>query len=212
MVTMISIQALLGRDDRFMSLLEASATEGVASANALQTLFNQPIQKNALDTFLASHEKDKSVTGEIVTHLARTFVTTLEREDIQALSHALYRIPKTIQKFAERYLMYRDELQGVEFEPQVSLVNKAAKQVVVMVTLLRKTNHLEAVKEANEILQQIEGEADKLMLDLLRDLYSGRRAAMQVIILKELYELLEKAIDRCRDAGNVATHIVLKQS
>jgi len=211
-ITMISIQALLGKDDKFMGLLEASAAEGVASADALKSLLAHSSRENALQAFLESREKDKSVTSEINALLARTFVTTLEREDIQALSHALYRIPKTIQRFAERFLIYRDELEGVSFDQQVSLMNQASSHVEAMVRLLRKANNLEAVKEANEQLQQIEGEADTLMLNLLRDLYSGRRPIQQVIILKDLYELLEKAIDRCRDAGNVITHIVLKQS
>ncbi len=50
------------------------------------------------------------------------------------------------------------------------------------------------------------------MLDLLRDLYSGRHESLKVIVLKDLYELLERIIDRCRDAGNVINHIVLKHS
>ena len=68
------------------------------------------------------------------------------------------------------------------------------------------------IKELNERLQVIEGEADKLMLELLRDLFSGKHDPLKVIALKDLYELLEKVIDRCRDAGNVINHIVLKNS
>lgn len=48
------------------------------------------------------------------------------------------------------------------------------------------------------------------MVELLRDLYSGRRDPLQVIIVKDLYELMEKIIDRCRDAGNVVLQIALK--
>jgi uncharacterized protein Yka (UPF0111/DUF47 family) len=47
---------------------------------------------------------------------------------------------------------------------------------------------------------------------LYKDLFSGTHDAIQVIVLKDLYELLEKVIDRCRDAGNVISHIVLKNS
>jgi uncharacterized protein Yka (UPF0111/DUF47 family) len=71
---------------------------------------------------------------------------------------------------------------------------------------------MEKIKELNDRLQYIEGEADKLMLVLLRDLYSGRHEPLKVIILKDLYELMEKVIDRCRDAGNVVVQVVLKNS
>ncbi len=47
---------------------------------------------------------------------------------------------------------------------------------------------------------------------MLQALYLGERDAREVIIFKDVYELLEKAIDRCRDAGNTVFHIVLKNS
>jgi uncharacterized protein len=50
------------------------------------------------------------------------------------------------------------------------------------------------------------------MLDELRDLYSGKYDPITAIALKDLHELLEKMFDRCRDAGNVVSHVVLKHS
>jgi uncharacterized protein len=61
-------------------------------------------------------------------------------------------------------------------------------------------------------LQNIEGEADNLELELLRDLYQGNYDPKHIIFLRDLYELLEKVIDRCRDAGNVILQIVLKHT
>ena len=71
---------------------------------------------------------------------------------------------------------------------------------------------LERVKELNDKLQFLEGEADKHMMALYKDLFNGKHEPIQVIALKDLYELLEKIIDRCRDAGNVIAHIALKNS
>jgi uncharacterized protein Yka (UPF0111/DUF47 family) len=81
-----------------------------------------------------------------------------------------------------------------------------------MVRHLRKMPPLETIKELNDQLQVIEGEADDVMLDLLRDVYSGKYEALQAMLVRDLYDLLEKIIDRCRDAGNVISHIVLKNS
>ena len=71
---------------------------------------------------------------------------------------------------------------------------------------------LEKIKELNDKLQYIEGEADKLMMELLRDLYSGKYDALRAIVIRDLYELIEKVVDRCRDVGNVVMDIVLKNS
>ena len=57
-----------------------------------------------------------------------------------------------------------------------------------------------------------QAEADRLILELYRETYARETDPMRYLILKDLFELLEKAIDRCRDAGNVVMHIVLKNS
>lgn len=209
---MISLQKLFGKDDKFFNLLEASAEEGRASVQALKQVLEHPGKAQSLEELVQSRRKVKNVHHEIGEHLLKTFVTTLEREDIEVLSHALHKVPKTIEQFAERFIICQQHIQGVSFGRQLALLEKATDQVLVMVKHLRKNSHLEKIKDENVELQRLEGEADKLILDLFRDLYSGRHDAFKVIALKELYELLEKVIDRCRDAGNVVSHIILKHS
>jgi uncharacterized protein len=47
---------------------------------------------------------------------------------------------------------------------------------------------------------------------MVKDLYSGRHDPLRVIIAVDLFDILERAIDRCRDAGNVIFQVVLKYS
>lgn len=62
-----------------------------------------------------------------------------------------------------------------------------------------------------DLLEACAKEAQNKMLnELLRDLYTKPHDPLKVIFLKETYELLERAVDRCRDAGNVINQIVLK--
>jgi uncharacterized protein Yka (UPF0111/DUF47 family) len=164
-----------------------------------------------LDEFVASRRKDKAITNEISELLVKTFVTALEREDIESLSNALYKVPKTIEKFAERFILCAPRLREVSFQVQVQMLEDAVKTVVVMLKDLKK-NDLNGISEQNGRLQRIEGEADKLMLNQLRDLYSGKFDPLTALALKDLYELMEKVFDRCRDAGNVVSHVVLKHS
>ncbi len=192
---MFSLQRLLGKDDKFFTLMEGSAEEARASVRSLSELLKTKEEKRCLDGFVESRRKDKRITRELTEHLLKTFITPLEREDIEALSDALYKIPKTVEKFGERCML-----------------EKATDTVVLMVKELRKGVNLEKVKAQNDELQQIEGNADKLMVELLRDLYNGDHSAIRVIILKDLFELLEKVFDRCRDAGNIVFQIVLKHS
>ncbi len=208
---MFSLQKLIGGDEIFFELLEQSAEEARESVRVLVRLLAAP-SESSLDDFAMLRKKDKRITEDISARLTTTFVTPLEREDIEALSNALYKIPKTLEKFGERLLLCPDRVRNVDFTRQANLLVRAADVVTVMVKQLRKSPDLEKVKEQNDQLQYLEGEADRLMVELLRDLYKGEKDAVSVIALKDLYDLLEKVIDRCRDAGNVIFHIVLKNS
>ena len=65
---------------------------------------------------------------------------------------------------------------------------------------------------ADDALLAVSGEADKVMLALVKDLYNGPFDAKEVFILMELYDLVETAVDRARDAGQVVFMIMLKYS
>ncbi len=208
---MFSFRKLVGGDEIFFELLEKSAEEAQESVRLLVRLLESP-ESASLDEFALLRKKDKRITEELSAKLTTTFVTPLEREDIEALSNALYKIPKTLEKFGERLLICPDRLLRTDFSRQAGLLQRAVEVVQAMVRALRSHPNLEKVKEQNDRLQYLEGEADKLMVELLRALYRGEKDPVSVIALKDLYDLLEKVIDRCRDAGNVVFHIVLKNS
>jgi uncharacterized protein len=212
---MLSIQKLFGHDQKFFDLLEASAQQADASVHHLIDLLEKLEQKASpqnLEAFVRSRRKDKQITQELTEELCKTFITPLEREDIQALSAALYKIPKTVEKIGERVLICPQEVLGRDFRTQVEHLDQAAETVLAMVKQLRKGTDAATAREMNNKLQAIEGEADKLELDLLRDLYQGDYKTKQVIFLRDLFELIEKVIDRCRDAGNIILQVVLKHS
>ena len=209
---MFSLQRLLGKEDMFFGLLEASAKEAHTSVQALVKLSKALDKPVELEEFSRSRRKDKEITETIRNAVYTTFVTALEREDIESLGNALYRIPKTVEKFSERILLSPPLVRGVDFSKQIDPLDQATGCVLKMVQSLRHGVDLEEIKRLNDKLQQVEGEADKAILELYRDLFSGRHDPLKVIMLKDLYELLEKVIDRCRDAGNVISQIVLKNS
>jgi uncharacterized protein len=209
---MFTLQQFFGQDAKFYDLLEASAQEARQSVEALNRVMSKPTQIPSLAEFHQAKEADKKITQQISEALLNTFVTQLDREDIEALSEPLYKIPKTVEKIAERFIVSAAVVKDVNFGPHIALLEIATAQVVEMVQQLRRHPTLETIKRMNAALQKVEGDADKLILTILQDLYSGKHDPTKVMALKDLYELLEKVIDRCRDAGNVVTHQVLKHA
>src|SRR5213083_3017723 len=173
---MLSIQKIFGRDQKFYDLLEASAQQADASVHHLIGLLEKLEQKaspQSLEEFVQSRRKDKQITQELTEQLCKTFVTPLEREDIQALASSLYKIPKTVEKIGERILISPEDLHGRSFRKQVELLDQAAETVLAMVKLLRKGADIAKTREMNAHLQAIEGDADKLELEVLHDLFHG---------------------------------------
>jgi uncharacterized protein Yka (UPF0111/DUF47 family) len=202
---MFSLQRLLGKDEKFFDYLEDSAQQVCNNVNALILLMKDPDSASTLADFKEARRKGKRITEDIDEHLCKTFVTPIEREDIESLSDALYKIPKMLEKFSERFILFYEPLQNRDFSPQISILNQAAETLLQMVKSLRQ-------KDQRDRLHELEGDADRLMLDLLCSLYNCKHEMLELVILRDLYELLEKAIDRCRDAGKVVFHIVLKNS
>src|SRR2546429_2235700 len=193
---MISIRKFLGHDEKFYDLLEASAQQADSSVHHLVDLLVQLERgghsPQSLDVFAESRREDKRITQELTEALSKTFITPLEREDIQALGSALYKIPKTVEKIGERVLISPEDLHGRSFRKQVELLDQAAETVLAMVKQLRKGMDISRAREMNAKLQTIEGEADELELELLHDLFHGEYSAKHIIFLRDLYDLLEQ--------------------
>ena len=207
---MVPLQKLLGKEDRFFDLFEASAEEACQSVRALRKFLQNPGPGASLDDFATSRRKDKAITLQINETLCTSVVTSLEPEDIERLSNCIYKIPKTCEKIAERILLAPQHLQGVDLSPQMAMLGKATDLLRQMVKELRKGLTKTRVTDLNQQMQTVEGEADDTTNELMRGLYNATDNSGRILFLKDIYELLEKVTDRCRDAGNVIFQIVLK--
>lgn len=209
---MFSLQTIFGKGDKFYGLLEQSAEAARESAKALHELVTRKDHAPVMAAFAAARQREKALAGQISEELVNTFVTALDREDIEALNSALYKIPKTIEKFAERYEIVADRMTDVDFAARALVLERAATVVSEMIGELRRGLRIDPVKKLQDRLQTLESEGDRMLLSPYRTLYVEGNDAMRAMLAKDLFELLEKAIDKCRDVGNTVYSIVLKNS
>ncbi|TBR37147.1 MULTISPECIES: DUF47 domain-containing protein [Dyella] len=209
---MFSLQTIFGKGDKFYGLLEQSAEAARESARALHELVTHTDHAPVMAAFASARAREKALAGQISEELVNTFVTALDREDIEALNSALYKIPKTIEKFAERYEIVATRLEGVDFAQRAQVLERAAGVVSEMIGELRRGLRIDPVKKLQDRLQTLESEGDRMLLAPYRTLYVEGNDAMRAMLAKDLFELLEKAIDKCRDVGNIVYSIVLKNS
>ena len=208
---MFSLQTIFGKGDKFYGLLEQSAATVCESAKALHELLSKPGQGSVMAAFTATRAREKELAAQISEGLVNTFVTALDREDIEALNSALYKIPKTIEKFAERYEIVSERLVGVEFAQRALVLERSSQVVAEMIGELRRLR-IDPVKKLQDRLQALESEGDRMLLSPYRTLYVEGGDVLRAVLAKDLFELIEKAIDKCRDVGNIVYSIVLKNS
>jgi uncharacterized protein Yka (UPF0111/DUF47 family) len=209
---MFSLQTIFGKGDKFYGLLEQSAEAARESARALHDLVSRKDHSPVMTAFAASRAREKALAARISEELVNTFVTALDREDIEALNSALYKIPKTIEKFAERYDIVGGRLADIDFAPRSLVLERSTAVVEEMIGELRRGLRIDPVKKLQDRLQTLEAEGDRMLLSPYRTLYVEGNDAMRAMLAKDLFELLEKAIDKCRDVGNIVYSIVLKNS
>jgi uncharacterized protein Yka (UPF0111/DUF47 family) len=161
--------------------------------------------------FAELRRSDKQLTNEIAELLVRALVTAMDREDIEALASAL---PHSQDggEVHERYIISAALVRDVDFTRQLDLMERAVNVVLQMVKALRANATLRQIKQLNANMQKIESDADDVILELTGLLYTLGYPPLKAVIVKDLFELNEKVVDRCRDAGNVITRVVLKNS
>lgn len=209
---MFSLQRLLGRPGEFFGLLEQSAALGAESVTALRDMLTNRTRKPSLDDFVTARRKDKEIINRLETMLTQVFVTPIEREDLHSVANQLYRLPKTVEKFAERYEIVWEKVADYDFGLIAQMIEGAAKIVVEMVKNMRKGGGLADIKAMDARLSQIESDAGKVILDSLRRIYEPGGDTLREIIAQDLYNTIGDCLEVCRSIGRTLALVIHKNS
>jgi len=153
------------------------------------------------------HECDE-ISHSITTKLNKSFITPFDREDIYTLSVALDDVCDYIDAAGRAVVMY--DIHGADTHAikLAEIIVKMTDEIYGASALLEKGKGLE--KHLLEI-QRYENEADDVYFRAMAELFKTGDG-MRIIKLKELYEILENATDRCESVGNIIESIVLKHN
>lgn len=210
----MKILKLLPREDRFKTLLIDLAQRANDCALHLQVYSeNDPAQKaQAASRIGISKSEAKNISADITQALCTSYITPYDREDIQDLADSLYKIPKMIEKVQERLDIYGPSIVGADFQPQMALIKQEAEVLSNMVNGLLQKADSRTTREQATRLYELENRGDQILNELLGVLYSADRPAREFVARKDMYDMLEKVIDRHRDVAAVVLRIILKYS
>jgi uncharacterized protein len=206
---------LIPQTHQFNDLLEKLTAEACAAAKNLQNFVkaaNDDDRARAALAIEATRANSKNLSIGITEELCRSFITPFDREDIHDLSEILYKIPKTVEKIKDRILLHKLFGQPNDFAPQADIIAAEAGVLQdIMTSLLRGENNKQ-VREKIAALRDLENDGDDIRNELLTALFSRPCDIRELLLRRDIHDMLEKVVDRFRDAANVAFQVVLKHS
>jgi len=205
------IRWILPKEDIFYTLLERQAEVMHAGALALSRLGEpQPNGPLVRDTVQDLEHQGDQVMHEVEEALARTFVTPIDREDIQKLSAELDDILDITNRAARAFVLYGVHTPSPPMVRLFTLFVAATKILKEALPSLRHHTY-DTLREAARAVKTLEKEADTIFREAVSELFNNPAIEAKAVLReKEVLEDLESAIDHCEDVAEFLTNLAVK--
>jgi predicted phosphate transport protein (TIGR00153 family) len=202
--------SLLPRDRTFFDLFIEAGQNNVHASRLLDQMMNSwPEDEGLLEKIVeAEHEGDR-ITHEIVKRLNSTFVTPIDREDIYGLATQMDDIADFIEEGADFLGLYKIEAPMEQATALTKVLVASCEQ------LAEGLEHLPEFKDLDKYwieIHRLENEGDRISRDAVASLFSNGIDPMVVIRWKDMFAVLEEAIDATETAAQILEGIVIKNS
>lgn len=205
--------SFLPKGERFFDLFEESAHNVVQAALVLKQLVDswEHVEASIAEITEIEHRGD-TITHEIIALLNRAFITPFDREDINALAHALDDVVDFIDSTADAMSLYKVAPPGIRAKELADIIVQGAQEVERAVPMLRSHKDLKNILPRCVEINRLENMADRVYRSALAELFDDTTDLAQVIQWREIYEHMETATDRCEDVANVLEGVALKHA
>ena len=206
-----AVRWLLPKEDHFFELMEKQAAQIARAAEEMKKF--RPGQGNAKEnakTILDIEHEGDALLHSVEEALAKTFVTPIDREDIQHLASMLDDVLDLLNETARSMDLYGLDYPSPPMTRLTELIAEATKHLEGAMPMLRKADY-EALIAANREIKKCEKEGDKVFRDAVGALFRDDSvSAKQLLRDKELLTDLEDALDSCEDVSEFLAHLAVK--
>jgi len=199
---------LIPREQKFFRMFTDVSENLIEGARLLHDMLKNPTDLQSRPKRLQEVEhRGDEMTHDIIRMLNQTFITPFDREDIHRLTSSLDDVLDFVNGAAVRMALYRITAPPTAAADIAALIVSQSIELSKGVSLL-ETNQkvLDHCTEVN----RLENEADRVSRRAIAELFEHEKDPIQLIKIKELYEVLETATDKAEDAANVLEAVVLK--
>jgi predicted phosphate transport protein (TIGR00153 family) len=208
-------QALMPREEKFFTQFNAHARTLVDGAVALRDLLEGGAGVAEACRRIVAHENEAdAIARDVLLGVRRTFITPFDRGDIKELINQLDDAIDQMQKTAKAITLFEVTEFELQMRQMADIILRCAELTEEAVSLLgdMRDNHARINTIAEEITR-LEEQADELNDQGIKALYRRHRegGAMGFIVGNEIYDHLEKVVDRFEDVANKISGIVIEQ-
>jgi uncharacterized protein len=203
--------SLLPKEDHYFTLFSQMTAKIQEAADILLEMMNGPYEQYVvLSKRIKSveHECDE-IAHSVTTKLNKSFITPFDREDIYTLAMSLDDVCDYIDAAARAVVMYDLHDVNEHSRTLAVIIQKLAQEIHGAIGRLKDTKGME---QHLLNIQRLENDADEAYYRGIGELFKNNSDPIQIIKLKELYEILENATDRAEGVGNIIESIVLKHN
>lgn len=153
---------------------------------------------------LKKHEMDKA--------LAKAFVTPVDREDLDMLSHNLDKVTDRIEEVLQRFYIYNI---GAVNESVIQFAKNLVKSCDILCEIMGEFENFKRSKKILPLiiaLNDVEEECDKLYLESMRKLSVEEKDVLTVVSMRKVYECFESCADACEHVGDSIGSVIMKNT
>jgi predicted phosphate transport protein (TIGR00153 family) len=208
-------QALMPREEKFFAQFNDHARTLVDGAVALRDLLEGgPGVPEACRSIAHHEDRADAITRAVLVGLRRTFITPFDRGDMKELINQLDDAIDQMKKTAKAITLFEVDSFELQMRQMADIILRCAELTVEAVGLLSALrSNVTRISAIAEEITRLEEQADDLNDAGIKALYQRHKDgnAMAFIVGAEIYDHLEKVVDRFEDVANRISGIVIEQ-
>ena len=199
------------KDRVFFDLLTEAGQNALRSAELLREMLQKwPDGSEGLNReILKSEQEGDRITHDIIRRLNSTFVTPFDREDIYGLATQVDDVVDYIEEVGDFLGLYQIEAPMEQSQALAEVLVKSCEQLATALSGLRGFKDL----DSNLIeIHRLENDGDRISRDAVASLFANGIDPMVVIRWKDIFAVLEKAIDATETAAHIIEGVAIKNA
>lgn len=199
-------------DKMFFTLFQDSAEICMETAKLYDEIMKSHLSDEQKEA-ARKYKKKGSLSYKLtLKQLNKSFITPIEREDIQYIAVQLHKINKKIIKACLNLDVYRLTEYTKEMKEQALTLLQATEQLGKIIKKFKKVSDVEEITKENIAMKELESHGDEIHRKAMYELFSGKYDALEVIKLRDIYKEIENALDACFYVSDTILNVVLKQN